>query len=40
LVAIGHDAFVHIVTGHGPTDEWTQSAVAGLLAEDDRRTSS
>jgi MFS family permease len=40
LVSLGHDAFVHIVTGHGPTDEWADSAVSGLLAEDERRTSS
>jgi MFS family permease len=39
LVSIDHDAFVHIVTGHGPTDEWAQTAVTGLLAEDERRTS-
>lgn len=37
VVTLGHDAFVHIVTGHAPTDAWAESAVAGLLAEDERR---
>jgi len=40
VVSLEHDAFVHIVTGHGPTDAWAESAVSGLLAEDERRTSS
>ncbi len=40
LVSVGHDAFVHIVTGHGPSDDWAETAVSGLLDEDERRTRS
>jgi hypothetical protein len=38
LLLLDHDHFVATVTGHAPTEDWAESAVAGLLAEDDRRT--
>jgi MFS family permease len=38
LYSLDHDIFVATVTGHAPTQDWADGAVAGLLAEDERRT--
>ncbi|MBF4766329.1 MFS transporter [Nocardioides agariphilus] len=38
LLALDHEIFVATVTGHAPTEDWADGAVAGLLAEDERRT--
>jgi hypothetical protein len=40
LYSLDHDIFVATVTGPAPTEDWADGAVAGLLAEDDRRTRS
>jgi CRP-like cAMP-binding protein len=38
LLSLDHEIFVATVTGHAPTEDWADGAVAGLLAEDERRT--
>jgi MFS family permease len=40
LYSLDHEHFVATVTGHAETEDWADSAVAGLLAEDERRISS
>jgi hypothetical protein len=39
LLTLDRDAFVTTVTGHRPTDAWAEGVVAGVLADDARRTS-
>ncbi len=34
LLSLDHEIFVATVTGHEPTEDWAEGAVAGLLAED------
>jgi len=38
LYSLDHEHFVATVTGHAETEDWADGAVAGLLAEDARRT--
>jgi len=38
LLSLDHETFVATVTGHAPTEDWADGAVAGLLSEDERRT--
>lgn len=37
LLTVEREVFVSTVSGHCPTDDWAEGAVAGLLAEDARR---
>ena len=34
LLSLDHEIFVATITGHAPTEDWADGAVAGLLAED------
>jgi MFS family permease len=38
LLSLDHEIFVATVSGHAPTEDWADGAVAGLLAEDEHRT--
>ena len=38
LFSLDHEIFVATVSGHAPTEDWADGAVAGLLAEDEHRT--
>jgi hypothetical protein len=37
LLSLDHEIFVATVSGHAPTEDWADGAVAGLLAEDEHR---